>query len=83
MSRNQRARTIALGENGVVRKSEDVWLVMSQTDNSNKQYQVINWGDRYTCNCQDFRIRGRKENCKHIKALQYLLLKNKYGDLIE
>ena len=82
MSRNQRARTIALDENGVIRKSEDVWLIMSQDDNS-KQYQVINWGDRYTCNCKDFRIRGRKENCKHIKALQYQLLKNKYGDLIE
>ena len=81
MSRNQRARTIALAENGVVRKSEDVWLVMSQ--DKSKQYQVINWGDRYACNCQDFRIRGRKENCKHIKALQYLLLKNQYGDLIE
>lgn len=80
MSRNQRARTIALA-NGVVRKSEDVWIVQSQS--STKQYQVVNWGDRYTCNCQDFRIRGRKENCKHIKALEYLLLKNKYGDLIE
>jgi|TARA_B100000902_G_C26853314_1_gene689327 predicted nucleic acid-binding Zn finger protein len=80
MSRNQRARTIALA-NGVVRKSEDVWIVQSQS--STKQYQVVNWGDRYTCNCQDFRIRGRRENCKHIKALEYLLLKNKYGDLIE
>jgi|TARA_X000001036_G_C20576686_1_gene764961 predicted nucleic acid-binding Zn finger protein len=80
MSRNQRARTIALA-NGVVRKSEDVWIVQSQS--SDKQYQVVNWGDRYTCNCQDFRIRGRRENCKHIKALEYLLLKNKYGDLIE
>ncbi len=80
MSRNQKARTIALA-NGVTRKSEDVWIVQSQS--SNKQYQVVNWGDRYTCNCQDFRIRGRRENCKHIKALEYLLLKNKYGDLIE
>ena len=80
MSRNQRARTIALA-NGVVRKSEDVWIVQSQS--SDKQYQVVNWGDRYTYNCQDFRIRGRRENCKHIKALEYLLLKNKYGDLIE
>ena len=80
MSRNQRARTIALA-NGVVRKSEDVWIVQSQS--SDKQYQVVNWGDRYNCNCQDFRIRGRRENCKHIKALEYLLLKNKYGDLIE
>ena len=80
MSRNQRARTIALA-NGVVRKSEDVWIVQSQS--CTKQYQVVNWGDRYTCNCQDFRIRGRRENCKHIKALEYLLLKNKYGDLIE
>ena len=80
MSRNQRARTIALA-NGVTRKSEDVWIVQSQS--SDKQYQVVNWGDRYTCNCQDFRIRGRRENCKHIKALEYLLLKNKYGDLIE
>lgn len=58
MSRNQRARTIALA-NGVVRKSEDVWIVQSQS--SDKQYQVVNWGDRYTCNCQDFRIRGRRE----------------------
>ena len=74
MSRNQRARTIALA-NGVVRKSEDVWIVQSQSND--KQYQVVNWGDRYTCNCQDFRIRGRRENCKHIKALEYLLLKNK------
>jgi len=80
MSRNQKARTIALA-NGVTRKSEDVWIVQSQS--SDKQYQVVNWGDRYTCNCQDFRIRGRRENCKHIKALEYLLLKNKYGDLIE
>jgi predicted nucleic acid-binding Zn finger protein len=80
VNRNQRARTIAIA-NGVTRKSEDVWIVQSQS--GNQQYQVVNWGDRYTCNCKDFRIRGRRENCKHIKALEYLLLKNKYGDLIE
>jgi|TARA_B110000263_G_C15173782_1_gene448186 predicted nucleic acid-binding Zn finger protein len=80
MSRNQRARTIAIAD-GVIRKSEDVWIVQSQS--GSHQYQVVNWGDRYTCNCKDFRIRGRRENCKHIKALEYLLLKNKYGDLIE
>jgi predicted nucleic acid-binding Zn finger protein len=81
MSRNQRARAIALRTSGVVRKTEDVWTVESQ--DGSKTYQVVNWGDRHTCNCQDFRIRGRRENCKHIKAVEYMVLKGRYGDLIE
>jgi len=80
MGRNQRARTIALS-NGVSRKTDDVWIVESQ--DATKQYQVVNWGDRYTCNCQDFRIRGRERNCKHIRAVEYVRLKGKYGTLIE
>jgi hypothetical protein len=78
MSRNLRARDIAQRENAVVRKDAHTWQVES-TDGKNS-YTVIDWGDRKQCNCVDYR--RRKQDCKHIKAVDFTVLKERFGDLI-
>ncbi len=76
-NRNLKARDIAL-TGGVERKSRDTWMVTS-SDGSRKYY-VMNWGDRMQCNCPD--SSARKEKCKHIRAVEYMELKERFGDLI-
>ena len=78
MSRNLRARDIAKRDNAVVRKDNHTWLVQSTDGRS--EYLVIDWGDRKQCNCVDFR--RRKQDCKHIKAVDFTILKERFGDLI-
>lgn len=78
MSRNLKARDIAQRPNAVVRKDNHSWQVQS-TDGRNN-YTVIDWGDRKQCNCVDYR--RRKQDCKHIKAVEYVVLKERFGDLI-
>tara|TARA_B100002019_G_scaffold35851_4_gene30049 strand:- start:14610 stop:14849 length:240 start_codon:yes stop_codon:yes gene_type:complete len=78
MSRNLRARDIAARPQGVVQQEKHTWKV--QSSDGKTQYTVIDWGDRKMCNCVDFR--RRKSECKHIKAVEFTILKERFGDLI-
>ena len=78
MSRNLRARDIAQRDKAVVRKDNHTWQVQSTDGRS--EYLVIDWGDRKQCNCVDFR--RRKQDCKHIKAVDFTITKERFGDLI-
>ena len=78
MIRNLRARDIAQRDKAVVRKDNHTWQVQSTDGRS--EYLVIDWGDRKQCNCVDFR--RRKQDCKHIKAVDFTILKERFGDLI-
>lgn len=76
-NRNLRARDIALTGN-VKRKNRDVWTVPSS--DGERSYYVVNWGDMMQCNCKDSKT--RKKKCKHIRAVEYVILKERFGDLI-
>ena len=70
-------------ENKVRKINRTRWKVCSS--DGTREYTVIDWQDttgRFQCDCYDHRM--KKIKCKHIRAIEFVLVKEEFGiDLVD
>jgi uncharacterized Zn finger protein len=75
----RQARGKEMARNGnVTRNGRHTWTVKSS--DGTKDYKITDWQDRnnrFECSCYDYR--RNKQECKHIKAVKFVLIKDEFG----